>query len=284
MPVNVDRLLALKIPERKFSFSTRDTMLYALGVGFGQDPLDNDELHFVFEKQLRPVPTMAAVIGWDRTWIPATGLNWPLVVHGEEHLTIHRLLPVSGSFTIRSKVLNLIDKGKEKGAILQIETVALDGNEPVFTRTSSFFARGDGGFSNSAQQSRSMMPAHSAPGREPDLCVEAATMPISALLYRLSGDHNPLHSDPAVAHAAGFPKPILHGLCSYGHACRVVLKSFCGYNPNKIGSFDVRFSAPVFPGETLQILMWKETNGVSFEAHVKERNVQALKNGYASFR
>lgn len=283
MSVNAEEVLALEIPEKTFSLTARDTMLYALSIGFGQDPLDEDELGFVYEKNLRPVPTLAAVIGWDRSWIPATGLNWGLVVHGEEHLALHRPLPVSGAFTIRSRVANLIDKGKSKGAILQVETTALDGSTPVFTRTSSFFARGDGGFSDGSSPP-SATPVRAIPARAPDMRVTVTTTPVSALLYRLTGDRNPLHCDPAVARAAGFPRPILHGLCSYGHAARAVLRSICGYDAGRISSFDVRFSSPVFPGETLEILLWQEIGGAFFEAYVKERDVKVLTNGYAGLR
>ncbi len=259
-------------------------MLYGLGVGFGQDPLDEQELPFVFEKNLKSVPTMAAVIGWDRTWIPDTGLNWTMVVHGEEHLKIHKTLPTSGQFTITSRVTDLIDKGRDKGSILRIETTAFDGSERVFTRTTSFFARGDGGFGKSSAPAARPQLFASIPDREPDALIESSTSPNSALIYRLSGDRNPLHSDPVVARTAGFPKPILHGLCSYGHACRAVLKSFCNYDASRIESFDVRFSAPVFPGETLQISMWQQDNAVLFEAKAKERNVLVLKNGCAALK
>ncbi len=284
MALDAEKLLNLKIPGKQFSFSERDTMLYAIGVGFAQDPVDASELQFTFEKHLKAVPTMAAIIGWDRSWIPVTSLNWTMVVHGEEHLKIFRSLPTSGKFTITSRVTDVIDKGKDKGAILQIETTALDDDDPVFTRTSSFFARGDGGFSKASPSARPAAKITPAPDRAPDARIESPTAPNSALIYRLSGDRNPLHSDPAVAQAAGFSRPILHGLCSYGHACRAVLKAFCDYDVDRISSFDVRFSAPVYPGETLQIGLWREHNEVFFEASAKERNVQVLKNGHATLR
>ncbi len=274
----------LEIPAKQFSFSQRDTMLYALGVGFARDPVDESELHFTFEKQLKAVPTMAAIIGWDRSWIPLTNLNWTMVVHGEEHLKIFRPLPSSGDFAITSRVVDLIDKGKDKGAILQIETTALNNNEPVFSRISSFFARGDGGFANASQSARPIAKMMVAPDRTPDAMIDSPTAPNSALIYRLSGDRNPLHSDPIIAQAAGFSRPILHGLCSYGHACRAVLKIFCDYDVSRISSFDVRFSAPVYPGETLQIGLWRQKNEIFFEASVKERKVQVLKNGHATLR
>ncbi len=285
MPVDPQKLLALDIPQRHFEFSERDTMLYALGIGFGQNPTDENELRFTFERNLKAVPTMASVIGWDRTWIPATGLNWSQVVHGEEHLNIFRPLPVAGAFTISSRVSDLVDKGKDKGAILRVETTASDRTGPIFRRTSSFFARGDGGFGKLPHiVLDSPPPPAPIPDGKPHACVECVTPPNSALLYRLSGDRNPLHSDPEVAVAAGFPRPILHGLCSYGHACRAVLQALGNYEAERITSFDARFSAPVFPGETLQISMWHTNNAVLFEALVKERNLRVLKNGQAKLR
>jgi acyl dehydratase len=282
--LDVKKLLALDIPPKPFVFSERETMLYALGVGFAHDSLDDQELCFTFERRLKAVPTMAAVIGWDRSWIPRTGLDWTRVVHGEEHLEIFRTLPAAGEFAITSGVVGLIDKGKNKGAVLQIETTAFEGNERIFTRVSSFFARGDGGFETPSPIARPAATVASIPDRAPDAIVDSQTTSNSALIYRLSGDRNPLHCDPDVARAAGFERPILHGLCSYGHACRSVLKAFCNYDVNRISSFDVRFSAPVYPGETLRIAMWRENNAVLFEAFANDRNVQVLKNGHVGLR
>ncbi len=280
MPIDPEKLLKLEIPALSVRYDNRDAMLYALGVGFGSNPVDANELRFVYEKNLRVVPTMAAVIGWDRSWIPRTGINWLKVVHGEEHLTLHRPLPAAAEVTAISRVSELVDKGPDKGAIMVMETVVHDKNgEKLFTRSSSFFARADGGFGGS-RESRTGL--HPIPERSPDAVVALVTYPNQALLYRLSGDRNPLHSDPDVARASGFARPILHGLCSYGHACRTILATYCDYDPTRIKDFNVRFTSPVLPGAALKVEMWKDSEVVSYRVINVDTGRTALNNGRAT--
>ncbi|MGV3655704.1 MAG: MaoC/PaaZ C-terminal domain-containing protein [Noviherbaspirillum sp.] len=280
MAIHYEALMALDIPERVYSYTERDTMLYALGIGFGTDPMDEQELPFVHEHGLKAVPTLPMVATWDRDWVPRTGIDWLKVVHGDQRLRIHRPVPASATVVAASRVSEILDKGKDRGALVRVETVVRDKptGTPLWTASSGFFARADGGFSGTRMPGPAF---HPIPARAPDAVLEAATSPNQALIYRLSGDRNPLHAVPEVARAAGFPRPVLHGLCTYGFACRAVLRAFCGLDPSRISSFDARFSAPMFAGETLRIDMWRDDGIVSFRARCVERDSIVLDNGRA---
>jgi acyl dehydratase len=205
-----------------------------------------------------------------------------MVVHGEQKVELHKPLPVFGSFTAEGRTTGAFDKGKDKGAVIVNETIWTDDKgEKVATLTGSTFARGDGGFGGPSEGAPE---PHQVPTRAPDLSLDFATRPDQALIYRLNGDRNPLHSDPDVARQAGFPRPILHGLCTYGITCRAVLVGITGYEADQILSHQVRFSAPVFPGDVITVDMWKDGKAISFEARVKERNVTVIKNGLCMLR
>ena len=282
MAINYDELMQATSKDNSASYTERDTMLYALGVGFMRDPMNKDELPFVYENNLKTVPTMAAVIGWGAGNIMGrSGINYLMVVDGERRLTVHKTLPTSGEVLIDQRVLGVFDKGKDKGAVLVTESVARDkaSGEKLYTLVGSTFARGDGGFGGPKDGAPE---PHAIPTRAPDLVHEADTRPDQAFIYALSGDRNPLHRDPNVAKMAGFPRPILHGLCSYGTACRSVLSTVAKYDPAKIVGFDVRFSSPVFPGETIVTEMWVDGSVVSFRSKLKERDVVCLNNGKAT--
>jgi acyl dehydratase len=253
-------------------------MLYALGVGMGRDPLDESELPFVYENGLKTVPTMATVIAWGQRTLGKADINYLMVVHGEQRLTVHKPLPPAAVIVSDERVVAAVDKGAGKGALIYTEKVIRlkNTNEKLCTLGGTIFARGDGGFGG---PSAGGPEPHAIPERKADAMCETDTRVDQALLYRLSGDRNPLHSDPKIAKMAGFPRPILHGLCSYGTACRAVLKTICKYDHTMITGFDVRFSAPVFPGETIVTEMWKDGNVVSFRSKVKERDIVVLNNG-----
>ncbi|MGB5949555.1 MAG: MaoC/PaaZ C-terminal domain-containing protein [Parvibaculum sp.] len=284
MAIDYDKLMASKALGQEFQYGDRETMLYALGVGFGRDPLDAKELPFVYEKNLRTVPTQATVIAWGAGGMANSGINYLMVVHGEQKLTLHKPLPAAAKISVDSSVIGAWDKGKDKGAIIVTESVIRErqSGDKLCTLQSTIFARGDGGFGGPREGAPE---PHKLPERQPDMTVEADTRPDQALLYRLSGDRNPLHSDPDFAKAAGFPKPILHGLCTYGTTCRAIISSpICDYDPTLITGFDVRFSSPVFPGETIAVDLWKDGNIVSFRARVKERDVVVINNGKCTLR
>lgn len=279
MAIDYDQLMQAKSTGLTAGYSERETMLYALGIGFGRDPMNEAELPFVYENGLRTVPTMATVIGWGASGIMGkSGINYLMVVHGEQRVTLHKPLPTAADVTMDERVLGIFDKGKDKGAVLVTERVvknAASGDE-LCTLVSTIFARGDGGFGGPKEGAPE---PHKLPERAPDLVHECDTRPDQAFLYALSGDRNPLHRDPRVAKMAGFPRPILHGLCTYGTACRAAISTICKYDPAKIAGFDVRFSAPVFPGETIATEMWVDGNIVSFRSKAKERDVVVLNNG-----
>ena len=279
MPINYDELMQAKSTGIESKYSDRETMLYALGIGFMRDPMNADELPFCYENGLRTVPTMATVIGWGQGGAMArSGINYLMVVHGEQRITMHKPLPSAAEVVSDERVLGVFDKGKDKGAVLVTERVMREKNsgDKLCTLVSSTFARGDGGFGGPKDGAPE---PHQLPTRAPDLTHACDTRPDQAFIYALSGDRNPLHRDPNVAKMAGFPRPILHGLCSYGTACRAIISTVCKYDGAKIVGFDVRFSAPVFPGETIVTEMWVDGAVVSFRCKLKERDVVVINNG-----
>jgi len=263
MPVTYDGLMSLKSEADVFSYGDRETMLYALGVGMGRDPMNEAELPFVYENGLKTVPTLATVIAWGQRTIGQA---------------VHKPLPASATIIADERVIAAVDKGAGKGALIYTEKVIRlkDTNEKLCTLGGTIFARGDGGFGG---PSTGGPEPHAIPERKADVSCKTDTRVDQALLYRLSGDRNPLHSDPKIATMAGFPRPILHGLCTYGTVCRGVLQTICNYDHTMIAGFDVRFSAPVFPGETIVTEMWKDGNIVSFRSKVKERDIVVINNG-----
>ena len=278
MAIVYPEILNQKREGQAFSWGDRETMLYALGIGMGADPMNETELPFVYEGNLKAVPSLATVVAWGSgpSWGAST-INFMLVVHGEQSIELHKPMPVGASVTADSRIVSVFDKGP-KGAVIMTETVLKDAKtcDKLVTLGASIFARGDGGFGG---PSEGQPEPHPIPERAPDLSLDFPTRPDQALLYRLSGDRNPLHSDPNFAKMAGFPRPILHGLCTYGITCRAVLQGFADYQPERIKSHSARFSAPVFPGETITVDMWKDGEVVSFEARVKDRGVTVIKNG-----
>ena len=278
MAIKYDEIMQLKSEGDVFRYTDREAILYALGVGFMRDPLNQAELKFVYENDLQTVPTFASVIGWGQATLARSNINYLMVVHGEQRLTMHKPLPVEAEVVSDERVVAAFDKGEGKGALILTEKVIREkkSGDKLCTVGSTIFARGDGGFGGPKEGAP--LP-HMLPERTPDLAYECDTRPDQAFLYALSGDRNPLHRDPSVAKMAGFPRPILHGLCSYGTACRAVISSVCKYDAKKIVGFDARFSAPVFPGETIVTEMWVDGSVVSFRCKLKERDVVVLNNG-----
>ena len=293
MPIHYPDILTESSPPRRFTYTDRDTILYALGIGMGADPLDRRELPFVYEKDLKAVPTAVTVLSWadapGRTdeLHPAPGarpstLHLPMILHGEQKVELHRPLPPSGTFTTRDTIDAVYDKGPQKGALVIRKSVWTDADDmPVATLTCTMFARAEGGFGGPRE---GMEPPHPIPDRAPDLTLEFRTRPDQALLYRLCADRNPLHCDPDFARLGGFERPILHGMCTYGITCRAVLQAFAGYDPARIASHRVRFTAPVYPGETIAVDLWQDGPRISFEARVPERNITAIRHGLSVLR
>jgi acyl dehydratase len=289
MTIDYYTLKNWQFDELEHTYTARDAMLYSLGLGYGNDPLDPDDLAFVYEKALRVNPTFAVVLGYPGFWAkhPGTGIDWVKLLHGEQTLRIHRPLPAAGTVVGRSRVARITDKGPGKGALVLIERTITDKvtGELMATVEQLNFCRGDGGFSASGQPG-DPPPAVPAPlpDRAPDAICDLPTRPEAALIYRLSGDDNPLHVDPDVARAAGFERPILHGLATWGVAGHAVLKTACAGAPEKLGSLYARFTAPVYPGETIRTELWFDEGTVSFRSSALERGVVVLNNGRAELR
>jgi acyl dehydratase len=279
-----EKLLQYKIPEIEHQLTPRDTMLYALGVGLGADPMDEQELRFVFEKNLTALPTMAVVLAAPNAWLKKTGTGFgEKSVHGEQSFTIHKPIPVEGTLVGVPKLHSVLDKGieggKNRGAVIATERKVYDkkSGDLIATLMSSSFCRGDGGFDGPKGPSRE---PHPIPTGAPSASCDLPTLPQAALIYRLSGDYNILHSDPAHAQKVGFPRPILHGLCTFGVAGHALLKTLCDYDTSRFKSMEARFSSPVYPGETLRTEMWRDGKVVSFRCTVPARdNVVVLNNG-----
>jgi acyl dehydratase len=262
----------------KHRWTARDAMLYALGIGAGDDPLDEAELHFVTESNLKVLPTFATILSSGASPVMDAGIDRKLALHGAQSTRIHGQFPVSGEVDITARIVSAHDKGPGKGAVLVTETTLVESStgDTIATLRSTAFARGDGGFGGPNDP---LSPPHAMPDRAPDVTLEFATRPGQALLYRLSGDYNPLHSNPDVARKAGFDRPILHGLCTYGITGRAVIKAFLAQDPSRVLSHEVRFSAPVLPGDLIAVDLWREGNVISFEARVPARAVTVIRNG-----
>jgi acyl dehydratase len=271
-------LMALRANARH-EWRAEDAALYALGAGLGRDPLDESELDFVYEgRTQRVLPTFPIIFCLHQTPLHAANLDYAQLLHGEASVTLERPFPASGAATGRGRVAGAWDKGRDKGAVvIQEKELILEGEvNPIATISSTVFARGDGGFGGPAH---GQPPAHQVPQRQPDKRLRIETFPGQALLYRLTGDPNPLHADPAAARALGFPRPILHGLCTFAICCRAVLAAYCDNDPAKLRHHGVRFASVVYPGETLEVSLWRDSDVVSFEAEVVERGVRVISNG-----
>jgi acyl dehydratase len=285
MPLDREKLLALKIPAVEHSYGPKDCMLYALGLGLGQDPLNADELAFVYEKNLKVLPTYALVQSYSAYWLrqPDLGITWTHVVHGEQGLLLHEPVAPQGTVTGRTRILDVVDKGEGKGALVYSERAISDktSGRLLATLTQTTFCRADGGFGG---PKRDTPRPHALPARAPDGVCDLPTRPEMALIYRLSGDVNALHADPEFAKAAGFPRPILHGLATFGVAGHALLKTVCGYDPVRLTAMSGRFSAPVFPGETIRTEFWSDADVVSFRARAIERDAVVIDNGRAEVK
>lgn len=283
MAVDYDTLMGLSVPDATQRYTAKDTILYALGIGMGADPMDEAQLRFVYEKDLCAVPTQAVVLALPGMWVRDSGLDYTRIVHGEQSVEIHAPIAPEGEVTGALRIVDVIDKGEGKGALVYAERTLTDTatGTRLATITQTIFARGNGGIGGPANAQPAV---HAIPDRVPDGTVSLPTTPQQALIYRLSGDFNSLHAEPATAQRAGFPKPILHGLSTFGVAAHALLKGVCGYDPDRLASIAGRFTAPVFPGETFETDYWIDDDMVSFRTRVAGRDVVAINNGRARLR
>ena len=277
MPINYDEIMSMTSENVEISYSDKDSILYSLGVGLGNDPMNMAELKYVYENSQVALPSMATNFQYHSPLLLKANINFILVVHGEQKLSFTNPLPVSGDFISNAKVIGCYDKGAGKGAVIDVETTInlKKDNTEICKLVSTTFARGDGGFGGPESPKSEIF----RPEGDPDFVHEIKTKPDQALIFRLSGDFNPLHSDPNFAKTAGFEKPILHGMCTYGIACRSLLESVCEGDAKRLKKFDCRFSSPVYPGETIVTEMWKNGSKVYYQSKVKERDKIVIKNG-----
>jgi acyl dehydratase len=282
MPMNLDAVGAVSNPNR-ISWNSKDALLYALGVGAGQMDPTGFELEFTTENSQnvtqRVLPTMPVVLGMGGgPGLPSWGeFDFRMLLHGEQGVTLHGPIPPEGEVETVSKIVGIYDKGKAAVVRLENEAKYADSGKPAFTTRFAAFIRGEGGFGENRGPEIPDPPK--MPDRSPDHEVTYATRSDQALLYRLSGDRNPLHSDPEIAKFAGFEKPILHGLCTYGFTGRALLHELCGSDVAKFGSMDARFSKPVMPGDTLTVRMWDDGKGRAIFQTVNQNGVVVIDGG-----
>jgi acyl dehydratase len=284
LKVIAEQIVGRTAPAQIHGWTDRDYMIYGLALGLGADPLDPATLPFVYERQLRVMPTFPTVLAWIiEPTFDRLGAHPHHALHSGQKIEIHRPLTGATTVSVTGRVVSVQDKGRERGALIVARQEIVDAKDGarIATLTTSCFARDGGGSGNAGDP---VAPPHQVPAREPDLRIRYALRPDAALLYRLTGDRNPLHADPEAARAGGFERPILHGLCTFGMSCRAVLEGFAAWMPSALLSHEARFTAPVYPGETLEIALWRDNNTVSFQASVPDRGVTVLSNGKALLR
>lgn len=259
MPIDLASALGAELQPVEFSWTSTDVQLYHLALGAGSDPMDARELRYLTDGTPQVLPTFSSVAATfhmtepPRVSFPGIDIELGRVLHASEAVTVHAPLPPSGSARAITRITDIWDKGK--AAVIVNETEVTDPHgAPLWSTRRSIFARGEGGFGGERGPSTSV----ETPGRAPDFEVDIPVLPQQALLYRLCGDRNPLHSDPGFAAAAGFPRPILHGLCTYGMTCKAMVDTILDGDAGRVGAYGARFAGVVFPGETIRASVWHE--------------------------
>lgn len=283
MTIDPDTLLNWRFPVIEQSYDERDAILYALGIGLGADPTDERQLRFLYEEGLVAFPTLALVLGHPGPWYrdPQTGIDWVRVVQGEQELRLHQPLRPRDRIVCRMRVTGVVDKGPGRPALVhwEREVSRRDTGEPLCTLSSTLVCRNDGGFGGADGPGR---PRTAVPDRPAGTWCDLPTSPRAGLIYRLSGDRNPLHVDPRVARDAGFDRPILHGLCTLGVAAHAILRTFLDYRPERLVGLSGRFSAPMLPGETVRTYLWPEGDTVAFRCVSLDRDLTVIDGGLAT--
>jgi acyl dehydratase len=284
MPIDPARALAAEPLTSEFSWDTDDVILYHLGIGAGiAGATDPGELAYTYENGLKVLPSFAVVPPFSAMFrvnqIDGVDINLMMVLHGEQELDIARPIPTDATVTNRARIVEVQDKGKAAVVVLEIETTLPDGTA-LFTNRFKIFARGEGGFGGDPGATVTIEP----PEREPDAVLRSPTMAHQALIYRLSGDKNPLHADPVFAQMAGFETPILHGLATYGAVLKAVVDGMLDGDVTAVASYRVRFAGVVFPGETIVTRAWRTEDGIVLVAGTEERGEPVLTNGLVGLR
>ena len=281
MAISLGQLQDFRI-RTEHAFTQKDVMLYALGLGLGADDAD---LPFVYEKDLLVLPTFGGVLGYPGFWIkehPQLGIDWRKVLNGEQSIRLHRPLPAEGSVIGEMRVADVVDKGEGKDCLLYTvrDVRAAGGGELLCEVRNTVVLRGHGGFGGSGTRKEGAAATAARPERSADHVVDFSILPQAGLIYRLSGDFNPLHADPAIAQQAGFPRPILHGAATWGIAGHAVTRKLCGGDTGRVRSFGARFTSPVYPGETVRNEIWEVVPGQAvFRCSVPARDKVVLDAG-----
>ena len=278
MPIDVEAALASELPALNFDWDEDRVILYQLGLGAGSPPTDPRELSYTYEGNLAVLPTFGTIAA-SASMLAVTSargvdVNWALILHGEQELELERPVPRRGEVVSRPRIAHIYDKGRAALIVVEVTSTDRRSGELLFTNRSSLFIRGEGGWGGDPGPKAS----NQAPDRAPDHTVRSPTIPQQALLYRLSGDKNPLHADPAFAALGGFDRPILHGLCTYGIVCKAAVDTVLGGDPGRARRYRARFAGVVFPGETVVTRMWVEGDKILLEASVEERDATVLSN------
>lgn len=283
MALNYETLLASPPAIKHQTYEARDSIIYALGVGLGSEHEDERQLRYLWERDLLAMPTSASTLAWTRFADLDIGMTYTKIVHAEQRMVIHKPVPPAGSVTSELRVKDVVDRGAEKGAMIYFERKLIDDSDQsvISTQILSILARGDGGFGG---PERPILQSPKLPERKPDLTCNLQVSPRSALIYRLMGDVNPLHIDPAAARKVGFKGPILHGLATYGFVGHALLKSLLDYDPSRLIELDGRFSSPVYPGDRIETDLWVDGEIVSLRVRVPDREVVVFDNGRARIR
>lgn len=277
MTIQEAELLDWKFEPIRFSVSAREAILYGLSLGIGANPTDPRQLCHVYEDGLVPYPTMSVVLGSPGIWFGKAGLDARKVLHGSQGLEVLGPVLVNGPLVAENRVTDLVDRGAEKGAVVEVtRTISTGEGTAVARLVSTYVCRGDGGFGGSKTVGERPL---RRPEGDPDQVCRIATLPQAALLYRLNGDTNPLHADPAMARNVGFDRPILHGLCTFGHAARGLVALLCGDDATRLTAMSARMTRPVYPGEELEVSVWGGTGAHQFEVSVPKREVTVLAGG-----
>ena len=285
MPIDIEKALGATLEGPVYSWTEDDVILYHLGIGAGSDPVDPDELRYVYEGDLQVLPTYATIPPFEMMMsfalVDGLDINLAQVLHGEQETILHDRIPTSGTVTNEGTVTNIFDRGKGALVVMEIVSRLESTGESLFTNRSSIYIKGEGGFGGDSGPSTSV----EIPDREPDHVVQSATLPQQALLYRISsGDKNPLHADPGFAAFAGYERPILHGLCTYGIVAKAVADSVFEGQAGDIASYRSRFSGHVFPGETIVSRIWDEGDRVLVVAETQERGLPVITNAVITRR
>jgi len=287
MPIDPDKARGARLPDGESSYNQDKVILYHLGLGAGVPATDPKELEYTYEKNLKVLPSFAVVAGAGAIGgiaggnIPGLQFNLASLLHGEQELILHEPLPVKADLVSSAHIPEVYDKGKAALVILEISGKEKQSGKPLFTNRFSLFIRGEGGFGGDSGPKAGNQP----PDRAADGVVERKTLPQQALIYRLSGDKNPLHADPEFAKMAGFDRPIIHGLCSYGVVCKAIVDEVLDGDVAAVARYQARFAGVAFPGETYRVSYWKDgAKRILLQATSVERDAPIISNAVIELR